>query len=63
MGCSDSYEQDMSSRMEIGCFCGNVVLKTREATPRMHYECACRDCVQKGEWMMSQGSPGKMTTD
>ena len=29
----------------------------------MHYECACRDCCERGEWLAYNGAQGKMITD
>ena len=29
----------------------------------MHYECACRDCCERGEWIAANGAQGQMVTD
>ena len=58
MGCGSSDVIDTTTSMEISCHCGQVVYKTRESVPRMHYECACRDCAERGEWLAFNGAQG-----
>ena len=63
MGGGNSFAQDASSRVDISCPCGNVIWRTREAVPRTHYECACRDCSERLEWAVSQGAQSTAITD
>ena len=60
MGCTDSFQVDMTEQMTISCYCGAVVLTCKEAAPRLQLECCCRSCTQRVEWCIENAGTGEM---
>ena len=57
MGCHNEPIAAAGTRAKILCFCKKVHLTLIENDPRFVYQCCCRDCCSKVEWMVQRGAP------